>query len=67
MHQISSENFWENNTQALEIQRRLNDRTDTNSMAQLRMHFQRSKTALDGLKSVFNAFKRKPPLGAPAS
>ena len=25
MHQISSENFRENNTQALEIQRRLND------------------------------------------
>ena len=39
MQQISSENFRENNTQALEIQRRLNDWTDKNSMAQLNMHF----------------------------
>ena len=36
MRQISSENFRENNTQALEVQRRLNDWTDTNSIAPLR-------------------------------
>ena len=29
------------------------------------MHFQRSESALDSLKSVFNAFSRKPSLGAP--
>ena len=43
------------------------NRTDTNFIAPLRMHFQRSDSTLDGLKSVFNAFRRKPSLGAPES
>ena len=29
------------------------------------MYFERSKSSLDSLKSVFNAFTRKPLLGAP--
>ena len=62
-------NFRENNTQALVISERLklpqDDRTDTNFMGLLRMHFQRSKSTLDSLKSVFNVFRRKPLLGAP--
>ena len=62
-------NFRENNTQALVISERLklpqDDRTDTNFMGLLRMHFQRSKSTLDSLKSVFNVFRRKQPLGAP--
>ena len=61
-------NFRENNTQALVISERLklpqDDRTDTNFMGLLRMHFQRSKSTLDSLKSVFNVFRRKQPLGA---
>ena len=31
------------------------------------MHFQRSKSTLDRLKSVFNVFRRKSSLGAPSS
>ena len=62
-------NFRGNNTQALVISERLklpqDDRTDTNFIGLLRMHFQRSKSTLDSLKSVFNVFRRKPPLGAP--
>ena len=38
---------------------------DTSFIAPLRMHFQRSKSTLDSLKSVFNTFRRKPSLGAP--
>ena len=41
------------------------DRTDKNFIAPLRMHFQRSKSTLDNLKSVFKLFKRKLSLGAP--
>ena len=36
-------------------------------IAPLRIHFERSKNTLDSLKSVFNAFRRKPSLGAPVS
>ena len=35
------------------------DRTDTNFIALLRTHFQRSKSTLDSLKRLFNAFRRK--------
>ena len=41
------------------------DRTDTNFIVPLKMYFQRSKSILHGLKRVFNAFRRKPSLGAP--
>ena len=55
--------------EALAISKRLkfpqDDRTVTNFIAPLRMHFQRSKSTLDILKSVFNVFGRKPSLGAP--
>ena len=36
-------------------------------IAPLRIHFERSKNTLDSLKSVVNAFRRKPSLGAPVS
>ena len=55
-------NFWENNTEALVISKRLkfpqDDRTDTNFIAPLRMHLYRSKITLDRLKRFFNAFRR---------
>ena len=63
------QNFRESNTQGLEISKRVkfpqDDRTDTKFTVPLRMLFQRSKSILDRLKSVFNAFRRKPSLGAP--
>ena len=43
------------------------DRTDTSFIAPLRIHFQRFESTLDKRKSVFNAFRRKPSLGAPAA
>ena len=39
--------------------------TYINFIAPLRMYFWRSKSTLDSLKSDFNAFRRKPLLGAP--
>ena len=57
------------NTEALVISKSLkfpkDDRTDTNFIAPLRMHFQRSKSTLDSLKRLFNAFRRKLSLVAP--
>ena len=41
------------------------DLTDTNFIATLRMHFQRSKGTLESPKRLFNAFGKKPSLGAP--
>ena len=41
------------------------DRTDTNVIAPLTMHFYRSKSVLDSLKRVFKVFRRRLPLGAP--
>ena len=37
---------------------------DTNFVAPLTKHFYRSKSTLDSLKSVFNAFRRKSSLSA---
>ena len=58
-------------SQALVISIRLkftqDDRTDTNVTAPLRMLFQRSKSTLDSLKSVFNICRRKPSLRAPVN
>ena len=61
--------FEKNNTQTLVISNKRfkflqDDRTDTNFIAPLRMHFQVSKSTLDSLKSVFNVFRRTPSLGA---
>ena len=39
--------------------------TDANFIAPLRLHFWRSKSALDSLKRLFNVFRRKLSLGAP--
>ena len=62
-------NFWENHTEALVISKRLklpwDDRTDTNLIARLRMHFYTSKSTLGSLKSVLNEFRGKSSLGAP--
>ena len=66
------ENFRENNTKALVISNGLkfpqDDRTDSNFIALLKMHFYTSKieSTLGSLKSVINALLRKPSLGAPA-
>ena len=63
-----NKNFRGNNTEALVISKRLklpqDDRKDINFLAPLRIHFQRSKSTLDSLKSVLKAFRRKPSLGA---
>ena len=40
------------------------DRTGTNFIDPLRMHYYTSKSTLDNLKSVFNVFKGKPIVGA---
>ena len=61
--------FRENNTVALEISKSVkfpwDDRTDTNLIAPLRIHFKRSKSTLDSLKRLFSAFRGKPSLVAP--
>ena len=41
------------------------DRTDTNVIAPLTMHFYRSKSVLDSLERVFKVFRRRLPLGVP--
>ena len=41
------------------------NQTDKNFMVPLRMHFLRSKSILDSLKSVFNVFRRRPLLITP--
>ena len=64
----ASTDFRENNTEILVISKRLKFsygvRTETNFIAPLRIHFYRSNSTLDCLKSVFNAIRRKPSLGA---
>ena len=63
------QNFREINTKALVISKSLkfpqDDRTDTNFVARLRMHFERSKSTLDSLKRLFNAFRRITVIGCP--
>ena len=57
------------NTETLVISKRLKfpqDRTDISFIAPVKMHFLRSKSALDSLKRVFNVFGRKLSLGAPS-
>ena len=41
----------------------MDDRTDINFLASLRIHFRRSKSTPDSLKRVFNAIRRKLSLG----
>ena len=57
--------FRENNAQTVVISKRIIDRTHTNFIAPLRMHFQKAKNTLDSLKRVFSEFGRKPSLGGP--
>ena len=61
--------FRDNKTKTLVISERfkfpLDDRTDTNFITPLSIHFYGSKSTRDSLKSVFNVFRRKPLLGAP--
>ena len=63
------QHFRENNNDAIVIPKILkfpdDDRTYTNFIAQHRIHFWRSNSTLDSLKSVFNEFRRKPSLGVP--
>ena len=44
---------------------KMTEQIQTLQLLDLRMHFKRSKSTLDSQKSVFNAFRRKPSLGAP--
>ena len=61
--------FRDNKTNTLVISKRfkfpLDGRTDTNFITPLNIHFYGSNSTRDSLKSVFNAFRRKPLLGAP--
>ena len=61
--------FPSSNTETLVISKRLKfpqDRTDISFIAPVKMHFLRSKSALDSLKRVVNVFGRKLSLGAPS-